>query len=140
MIMENLKRIMSEKKTRLTLLRNQDWKTVKSGTEKSNSTGNEDKQSTIINKKDKTERERWNILGRKKNSTGKTKITTRGNKPEGPGEKKKTKTVSRQDKTMQTKQDIPKQLASRRWMHQHIQTHRMTKKRNNFGAKYGNVD
>ena len=34
MIIENLKRIMSEKKTRLPSLRNQDWRTVKTETEK----------------------------------------------------------------------------------------------------------
>ena len=34
MIIENLKRIMSEKKTRLPLLRNQDWKMIKAETEK----------------------------------------------------------------------------------------------------------
>ena len=34
MIIEHLKRIMSEEKTRLPLLRNQEWKTVKAETEK----------------------------------------------------------------------------------------------------------
>ena len=36
MITENLKRIMSEKKTRLPSIRNQDWKTIKTETEKIN--------------------------------------------------------------------------------------------------------
>ena len=36
MIIENFKRIMSKKKTRLSLLRNQDWRPVKAETEQIN--------------------------------------------------------------------------------------------------------
>ena len=46
---------------------------------------------------------------KKKSNASKTKNATRGNKVEGTGERRKTKKTSRQDKTIQTKQDIPKQ-------------------------------
>ena len=51
------------------------------------------------------------MLGKKEksNSTSKINNTTRGNKPEDTGERKKTNKISRQDKTIQTKQDISKQ-------------------------------
>ena len=56
-----------------------------------NRAGNADKKSMTTSKKDKTEEERWNMLGRKEisNSTSKTNNTTQRNKPEGPGGKKK---------------------------------------------------
>ena len=74
------------------------------------STGNADKKSTTTNKNDKTEEERWNTLGRKEmsNSTRKTNNTTQGNKPEVTGERRKIKKISRQDKTIQRKQNIRK--------------------------------
>ena len=45
----------------------------------------------------------------KKNNTFKTNDATQGNKSEGTGERKKTKKISRQGKTIQMKQNIPKQ-------------------------------
>ena len=49
------------------------------------------------------------MLGRKEKShTSKTNNTIRGNKSEGPGERRKTKKILRQNKTIQTKHDIPK--------------------------------
>ena len=42
-------------------------------------------------------------------ATQQGKQTSWGNKPEGTGERGKTKKILRQDKTIQTKQDIPKQ-------------------------------
>ena len=59
---------------------------------------------------DKTEEELWNRTGRKEiGNTIETKDTTRENKPEVIGERRKTKKISRQNKTTQTKQDVPKQ-------------------------------
>ena len=51
------------------------------------------------------------MLGRKekRNTAIKTKNATRGDKSEGTDEGWKTKKISRQDKTIHTKQDIPKQ-------------------------------
>ena len=50
------------------------------------------------------------MLGQKvESSTSKTDNRTRGNKPEGTGERMKTKNLSRQGKTIQTKQDIKKE-------------------------------
>ena len=45
------------------------------------------------------------MLGRKEksDSTIKTTNATQGNKPNGTGERRKTKMISRQDKTIQTK-------------------------------------
>ena len=52
-----------------------------------------------------------NTLGRKEesNTTIKTSNTTRGDESEGSGERRKTKNIPRQDQTIQTKQDVPKQ-------------------------------
>ena len=47
------------------------------------------------------------VATRRKNNTIKTNETIRGNKPEGVGERKKTKKISRQNKTIQTKLYIP---------------------------------
>ena len=59
---------------------------------------------------DKTEEKRFDMLGRKeKSNISKTKNTTRGNKSGGTGERRKAKNISRQDKTIQTKQEISKQ-------------------------------
>ena len=44
-----------------------------------------------------------------KSNTSKTENITLGNKPEGNGERKKIKKISRLGKTIQTKLDIPKQ-------------------------------
>ena len=70
-----------------------------------NSTGNAYNKSTTTNKNDKTAEERWNMLGRieKDNTRSKTNNSTRGNKPEVTGERRKTKNISRQDKTIETK-------------------------------------
>ena len=75
------------------------------------STGNADKKSTTTSKKYKTE-ENAGICRDKKeksNSTSKTNNSTWRNKSEGTGERRKIKKISRQDKTIQTKQNIPKQ-------------------------------
>ena len=66
-----------------------------------NSTRNTDKKSTTKRKNDKTEEECWNILG----NTSKTINTTQ---PEGTDERRKTKKISRQDKTIQKKQNNEK--------------------------------
>ena len=49
------------------------------------------------------------IRMKKGNATSKTKNTTQVNKSKGNGERRETKKISRQDKTIQTKQDIPKE-------------------------------
>ena len=68
------------------------------------------KKSKTTSKNDTTEEKWWNILERKeKSNTSKTNNTTRGNKSEGTEEKKKTKKILRQDKTILTKQGVPKQ-------------------------------
>ena len=61
-----------------------------------NSTGNVDKKSTR-SKNDKTENagKSWNEKG--KSNTSKTNNTTRGNKSEDTGERRKTKKISRLD-------------------------------------------
>ena len=46
---------------------------------------------------------------RKKRNTIRTNETTRRDKTEGTGERKKTKKIPRQDQTIQTTQDIPNQ-------------------------------
>ena len=75
------------------------------------STGKTDKKSKTTSKNDKTEEEPWNRFGRKEksNTTNKTKDKTGGNKPEGTSERRKMKKISRQNKTIQTKEDIPQQ-------------------------------
>ena len=66
-----------------------------------NSTGNADKKSTTTSKNDKTEEERWNMLGRKrKTNTSKTTKTTQWNKPEGISEWRKTKKILSLNKTI----------------------------------------
>ena len=45
----------------------------------------------------------------KKNDISKNDYTTQGNKPESTGERRKIKKILRHGKTIQTKQDIPKQ-------------------------------
>ena len=50
------------------------------------------------------------MLERKgKGNRGKNNSTTWGNKPESTGERRKIEEISAKDKTIQTKQDIPKQ-------------------------------
>ena len=44
-----------------------------------------------------------------KDNTRKNNSTALGNKPEGSGERRETKEISTKGKTIQTKQDIPKQ-------------------------------
>ena len=91
-----------------------------------NSTGNAEKKATKTGKNDKTKEKRWNRLGQKRKTyTRKNTNTTRGNKPEKAGERRKIKKISRKGKTMQPKQDILKQRKKilptnrRRW-HEHI--------------------
>ena len=76
-----------------------------------NSTVNADNKSMTTEKNYKTEWECLNMLGRteKSNTSKKNIYRTRGNKPEGIGERRKTKKILKQDKTIPTKQDIPKQ-------------------------------
>ena len=50
----------------------------------------------ITSKNDRTEEKHWNMLGQKeKSNTIKVNNTTLGNKPEGTGERKKTKKILR---------------------------------------------
>ena len=46
---------------------------------------------------------------KEKQRSNQTKNTTRGNKSEGPGERKMTKKISSQNQTIETKQNISKQ-------------------------------
>ena len=86
------------------------------------------------------------MLGEKENSnTSKTNNTTRGNKSEGTGERRKAKQVWRKDQTIQTKLDIPKQQkkilpASRGENARRHISNWMTRKQNNFGAKFVNEE
>ena len=73
-----------------------------------NLTENADKKSMTASKNDKKEIEHCNMLGRKRKVTN-VKQATPGDKPEGTDEKRKIKKISRQDKTKQKKQKIPKQ-------------------------------
>ena len=64
-------------------------------------------------------------VGTKRKKASKINNTTWGNKSEGTGEERKTKKILRWDKTIQKKQDIPKQWkkilpASRERMHKDI--------------------
>ena len=75
-----------------------------------NSTVNADKKATKTGKNDKTKEKSWNILGWKwKSNTRKNNNTTWGNKQESTGERRKIKKISINGKTIQIKQDIPKQ-------------------------------
>ena len=73
------------------------------------STGNPDKKSTKTGQNGKTEKS-WNMWEEKeKDNTRKNNSTTWGNKPDGSDERRETKEISTKGKTIQTKQDIPKQ-------------------------------
>ena len=66
-----------------------------------------------------------------------------GNKPEDTRERRKTKKISRQNKTIQIKNDISKQgkKIPTSKLGVNVLTHtynRIIRKQNNFGAKYGN--
>ena len=67
--------------------------------------------------------------------------TTRGNKPEAPGERRDTKEISTKGKTIQTKQDILKQrkkiLSTMGGNDTKTYNKQTPKKPNNFGRKYG---
>ena len=68
------------------------------------------KKSTKTGQNDKTLERLWNILEQKgKGNTGKNNNTTWENTPESTGERRKIKEISTKGKTIQTKQDIPKQ-------------------------------
>ena len=95
-----------------------------------NSTGNTDKKSTKAGQNDKTKERRWNMYEQKgKGNTKKDNSTTWGNKPESTGERRKIKEISTKGKTIQTKQETPKELkkiqstTGRRW-HENIPTTR----------------
>ena len=76
-----------------------------------NSTGNADKKSRKTDQKDKKKERKWNMQEQKgKDNSRKNNSTTQGNKPESTGERKKIKEISTKGNTIQTKQDIPKQL------------------------------
>ena len=64
----------------------------------------------MTSKNDKTKEDRWNRFGKKGkgNTSIKTKDTTRGNKPEDTGERRKTKKMII-IKQYRQKKDIPKQ-------------------------------
>ena len=83
-------------------------------------TGNTDKKSTT-SKNDNTEEKHQN---KQRKVTQQLKLTIQLDKSEITGDRKKTKKISRQDQTIQTKQDISKQKkilpASRRRMHKDI--------------------
>ena len=69
-----------------------------------NSIGNANDKYTRTSENDKTEEERWNMLGRKEKSA-----TPPKKKQEGTSERRKTKTISRQNKIILTQQEISKQ-------------------------------
>ena len=83
------------------------------------------------------------MLGQKgKISTSKNDNTTRGNKPEITGERKKIKKILRQSDIIQTKQDIQ---SNEKKFYQQVggdgtktYQQRDAKEANQFGAKYGN--
>ena len=151
MDIENLKRIMSEKKTRLPSMRNQDWRKDLAETEKINelsgiSTNNItrlnkliydggklvcDKIGVPLKNMNRNSKPGWEIRPetwmrnlrqqaklirqrnnagicwdekKKSNITSKTNNSTQCNKREGTGEKRKTKKISIQDKTIQIRQ------------------------------------
>ena len=71
-----------------------------------NSTANSDNKSSTKVKSIKQRKKRWiNVGTKRKLQHKKNDNTTRGNKPE----RRKIKNISRQGKTLQTKQDISKQ-------------------------------
>ena len=73
------------------------------------STGNADKKSTKTGQNGKTKRS-WNMWEQNgKVNTRKNNSTTLGNKPKSSGERREIKEISTKGKTIQTKQDIPKQ-------------------------------
>ena len=84
------------------------------------------------NKNDNNNKQKWLDRGGTLEHIGtkrkkQPKNTTQRNKPEGTGERKKTKKISRQDEIIQTKQKIPKQRkkilsVNRGRMHKHIPT------------------
>ena len=81
--------------------------TVKTKT--GSSTGNPDKRCTKIGQNGKRERS-WNMWeDNGKDNTRKNISTNCGNKREISGERREIKEISTKDKTIHTKQDIPKQ-------------------------------
>ena len=75
-------------------------------------------------------------------NTRKNNSTTCGNKPESTGERNQIEEISTKGKTIQTKQDMPKQrkkiLSTTGRRTQKHTNNRMPKKPNDFGLKYGN--
>ena len=67
----------------------------------------------------------------RKSNTRKNNDATRGNEPEINGERRKIKKMLIKDKTIQTKQDIPKQGKKI------LRTSDLKEKPKNFGVKYG---
>ena len=94
----------------------------------------------------KQRKKRWNMLRWKEKSyTVKTNNTSRGNKSEGNGERKKAKMIRKQDKIIQTKKDIPKQRKNNFTCKKREKARRCTNNRkkmtqNIYGAKYGNEE
>ena len=87
------------------------------------------------------QRKKFGMCSDDKQKTTKTsKTTTIRNKPEVTCERRKTKKLSRQDKRIQTKEDIPlqrKKSITKKGLN--AATHAknlMTRKQNNFEAKY----
>ena len=74
------------------------------------STGNADKKLMKTDKNDKTKEKHWIMLRQKgKSKTTKNNNKTCGNKSERTGERRKIKKILMKSKTIQPKQDIPKQ-------------------------------
>ena len=79
--------------------------------ERRNSTGNEDKKIYENGLKWWNKGKTLKHYGtkKKKNNTRENNNTTWGNKSKGTGERRKIKKITRKSRTIQTKQDIPKQ-------------------------------
>ena len=69
-----------------------------------------DEKYTKTGQNDKTKGRRWNMYRQKKINAREDNKTTWGNKPEITGERRKFKNISTKGKTIQTKQDIAREL------------------------------
>ena len=72
--------------------------------------------------------------GREKSNTIRTKDTTGRDKSEGTGERRKTNKILRQDQTMHTKQDLPKQRKK------FYRQEGIRGRQSDFETKFGNID
>ena len=98
---------------------------------------NPGKQAKIIK-----QRKNARICRDKKEKATLEKKTSWRNKPESPGERRKIKKISTKNKTIKTKEDIPKQrkgiLPKLGQMIRKHTNNRMQKKSKNFRINYGN--